>query len=734
MKNLAIWLKFTVGFGTVLLLLAIVATWSTTGIATIITNANEVINGNKLRGEMVQKEVDHLNWVGKVNGLLTDEEITELKVETDPHKCGFGQWYYGEGRQRAEEMIPSLRPLLAEIEKPHSELHASAIEIGKVFKQADGELPALLCARSNDHLKWAGTIKNTFLENRPSLDVQTDPRLCGLGKWLASEQARAAYRNGDAEFKRLWDKMTQTHDRLHNSAKQIQAHYRPLAAGETSNSGNRKARQVMDEVTLPLLHETLGQLDQLTEAAKHELEGMHQANAIYASQTQPNLAKVQELLGRIRDKVNDNVMTDEQMVQAASRTKTVVITLSLVAMAAGIILALFMTRAITGPLQRTVKMVEEMSKGHLTMRLKMNQRDEIGQMANTMDRFADELQHEMVHSLEMLAQGDLTFEARPKDDEDVIGQALAKTGRDLNELVAEILVATEQINSGSGEVADASQSLSQGAAEQAASLEQITSSITEMASQTKTNAENAGQANQLADDTRQAAQRGQQRMREMVTAMTDISEAGQNISKIIKVIDEIAFQTNLLALNAAVEAARAGRHGKGFAVVAEEVRNLAARSAKAAKETAELIEGSVEKTDNGTEIANRTAEQLDEMVSSVTKVSDLVAEIAAASNEQAEGISQVNSGISQIDQVTQQNTANAEEGASAAEELSSQAMRLKEMMGSFRLKQAVGLLSQAPPTPRPPSEPRQAQLSAPQSRPASPSEVIDLDDKDFGKF
>lgn len=274
---------------------------------------------------------------------------------------------------------------------------------------------------------------------------------------------------------------------------------------------------------------------------------------------------------------------------------------------------------------------------------------------------------------------------------------IQETTRALSGVAVSLEEGSTQVTGAANEVSGASQSLAEGASEQAASLEETSASLEEMASMTKRNAENAAKANDLAKEARQAADKGVGDMQTMGAAMEAIKGSSDDIAKIIKTIDEIAFQTNILALNAAVEAARAGEAGMGFAVVADEVRNLAQRSAQAAKETAGKIEGAISKTTQGVEISATVAQTLNDIAGKVRQVDELIAEVASASNEQTQGISQINTAVGQMDKVTQANAASAEETAAAATELKSQSAVMKESVGQLMQMLGATRAASAPP-------------------------------------
>jgi len=321
--------------------------------------------------------------------------------------------------------------------------------------------------------------------------------------------------------------------------------------------------------------------------------------------------------------------------------------------------------------------------------------DEIGRLMTDSISFIDHV-IDMAKELEDVAGGDLSFEVELLSEADTIGLSLKHMVDNLNSIFAEIQSSSSQVSHGSKQVADGAQSLAQGATEQAASIQELSSSITEIADRTKVNATTANKTSKLSESIKENAEKGSRQMDEMIKAVEDINAASKNISKIIKTIDDIAFQTNILALNAAVEAARAGQHGKGFAVVAEEVRNLASKSAEAAKETGDMIQNSMDKAALGSRIASETAESLTDIVTGISESNQLVAAIAKGSEEQSRGIEHINIGIDQVAQVVQQNSATAEQSAAASEEMSGQSDMLQQLTTQFKLKNGGGAYRSLP--------------------------------------
>src|SRR5208283_2907276 len=461
---------------------------------------------------------------------------------------------------------------------------------------------------------------------------------------------------------------------------------------------------------------------------------------------------------------------------AASKASVAVFVAAIFAVALAIVLGLILTMSITVPLKKGVWMMEELEQGHLTERLNIKRKDEIGILAQAMDRFTDKLQNVVVGTLIKISAGDVAIELPPMDSKDEIGPALklmietiknlikemdiltssaldgkldvrgksetfngayrdivagvnntldaimgpigeasmvldkvankdmsARVNGDykgdyarikesinsavenLDKALQQVAIGAEQVASASVQVSTGGQALSQGASEQASSLEEVSSSLQEMSSMTKQNVLNARDAKGVADQAHSSADKGVESMSRMSSAINRIKSSSDSTAKIVKTIDEIAFQTNLLALNAAVGAARAGDAGKGFAVVAEEVRNLAMRSAEAAKNTANLIEEAVKNSENGVNINAEVLKKFREISEKTNEVSHVVAEIAVASEQQNQGISQVNKAVEQLNGLTQKAVANAEESASSAEEMSSQSKEMISMVASFKL-------------------------------------------------
>jgi len=529
----------------------------------------------------------------------------------------------------------------------------------------------------NAHYNWRNGLTRTVMDGSP-FTGSLDPSACALGTWLRSEDAKNVT---DPQILSLLNKVNTPHDFIHQGASPVLA---KVDAGDLTG-------------------------------AQYEL-----LNVVY-----PQLQVVIEGLTAIGTRYNELM---EEKVSDMESLGTFISVIIIILIVIGVIIALGLGIIIAGMISKPLILLSSFMKragttGDVTVTPEAaaqiqklsGGRDEMAQLSNGAAAFIQHVTH-IAQELETVANGDLTTEIEILSDADTMGKSLNHMVSSLNTLFSGIQQSTVQVSSGAKQIADGSQSLAQGSAEQSSSVEQLSAEVTQIAQKTKDNAEMAGKAAMLANTIKHNAEKGSRQMDEMTAAVRDINQASQSIGKVIKTIDDIAFQTNILALNAAVEAARAGQHGKGFAVVAEEVRNLASKSADAAKETSAMIENSMEKAELGSRIAEETAASLTEIVQGINESSQIVSEIAQSSDEQSAGIAQINTGIDQVANVVQQNSATAEESAAASEEMSGQSAMLEELVAQFKLKGSGGQRPQAI------------------SRPARDDKRIAMPGGEFGKY
>lgn len=393
-----------------------------------------------------------------------------------------------------------------------------------------------------------------------------------------------------------------------------------------------------------------------------------------------------------------SVVDEDAMLKAATDLKIFVYLAVVIIFAAAISFALLVSNTIAKPIKAVVKSANEVANGNFNVEINARSTGEVGVLIDSFKLIGITLQtykayiEEITNVLNQIADGNMNF----KLESDYIGEfskikeALLNISKTLTYTLNEIKIASNQIASGSDQVAAGAQNLSQGATEQASSIQELTATIQDISTQIDGNAKSAQNANILSNQTGEGIMEANADMQQLMKAMEDINNKSNEISNIIKTIDNIAFQTNILALNAAVEAARAGSAGKGFAVVADEVRNLAQKSAEAAKDTNLLINDTVQAVNKGAQIADRTAASLNAVVEKTENLTNLIENITEASLNQAEGTSQIAIGIEQISAVVQTNSATSEESAAASEELSSQAVVLNELVNRFQLNDEVG--------------------------------------------
>ncbi len=701
-KNIKLRSKIMGGFLTVLFLTALIGYIGFNSQKKIVAindkvgDVNQLVNYAKdcrqqeknfiLRGD--KKYVDQLHeTMGKIYEQITltmakfqvqadRDGLAKVESSAKAYQANFDNWVQLWDQQKIAEqvMADNAMAFMGECEKLHGDQDAEFTAVQDIQnKIADGGLA---------HLIWAGKVKDFLTDKTATLDVQTDGHKCAFGTWIESDEfAKQADLCGQ-QFVQIISDIKQKHLELHATAVEIQ---------NARKADSDTSLAVFQEKTKPLLEHNLNSFAELKEIINAKAaDKLGKADAANQLLKWAKDGRIQEMNFRIRSDrkyQEENQATMRQIVSlceelagkfAQQANKDLIAQVKLYAEkyqeGFGNWVALWdqQTTAET----RMVENAREFTKicEELGSVQKERMKATVAQSNTLMIVAASVAVIIGVFAALLLTRGiTKPFQNIFKGLKTFSTSELTETSATFNEVI-------DTIGQGVDQVSQSSQSLAEGATEQAASIEETSSSMEEMSSMTQKNADNAQQANTLASRVQQAIEMGNTSMTRMSQAINEIQTSSQETAKIIKVIDEIAFQTNLLALNAAVEAARAGEAGKGFAVVAEEVRNLAMRSAEAAKNTSSMIEASVKNSENGVEITKEVAKGLEEIAAGITKTTELISEIAAASQEQAQGINQVNLAMSQMDKVTQSNAANAEESASAAEEVNSQVQVLQELL------------------------------------------------------
>lgn len=620
-NNLSIGHKMYVKSGSIIGFLIVISIVAIAGLYSVESEGALASGGNKLRGEILQREVDHLSWVNTLVNYIDDDSVVELSIELDPTKCALGRWLQSEERKQAEKSMPGLAVLLEALYTPHASLHATAEKIQEVLIKSDAELPVFLTHKEMDHLVWVNNLQDAILSEKNTTGIELDHTQCGLGKFVYGKE-RKNISAADASFANLFAEIELPHKMLHASGKKVEE---ALATGNTT-----EAFQAYRNDVLPALGSVRQILNTMQSRAVENLQGKKEAEAIFTGETKNHLAQVQNILRQMVEESEDNIISVDQMLTNAGDSRKKIIALSVLAGIFGLLLSYFISRSITGPLNTAVEFNKLLSQGDLSSEIKVNRKDEIGVL--------NESQCQMLKNFKGIVSSIFDNSSRvasASEELSSMSQQLAAGSEEMTAQSGKVAAASEQMSANMNEVSNVSNDMSTKVAQAATSSSEVSGNINSVAAAVE---EMTSTIKDVAVSCAEAAEKAQTANEFSSVAFDQVKKfekSSENIGSIIKIIQEITEQTKLLALNATIEAARAGDSGKGFAVVAGEVKELARETGEATKNISQQIKSMQDQTGSVVSRISRITEVNKQVNDINTSISAAIEQLSATASDMA---------------------------------------------------------------------------------------------------